>query len=99
MSSSKLETYLRSFQTDQQLHSFQEPIQPDLQRMQQILREFFHSHIPLIQQVGDHLLGMAGKRFRPALTLLISRLEGEPKRDPVFAATVIELIHTATLVH
>ena len=99
MSSSKLETYLRSFQTDQQLHSFQEPIQADLDRMQRILREFFRSNIPLIQQVGDHLLGMAGKRFRPALTLLISRLEGEPKRDPVFAATVIELIHTATLVH
>jgi octaprenyl-diphosphate synthase len=42
---------------------------------------------------------MSGKRFRPALTLLIARLEGEPKKDPVFAAAVIELIHTATLVH
>jgi octaprenyl-diphosphate synthase len=99
VSDSKLEAYLRSFQRDQQLHSFQEPIHKDLERMQGILREFFHSRIPLIQRIGDHLLEMAGKRFRPALTLLIARLEGEPSKDPVFAATVIELIHTATLVH
>ena len=96
---SKLEAYLRSFQRDQQLQSFQEPIHEDLSRMQLILREFFRSQIPLIQRIGDHLLEMSGKRFRPALTLLISRLDGEPRKDPVFAAAVIELIHTATLVH
>ncbi len=99
VSSSKLDTYLRSFQTDQQLHSFQEPIQEDLGRMQIVLADFFQSPIPLIRQIGEHLLGMSGKCFRPALTLLISSLEGKPKKDPVFAAAVIELIHTATLVH
>ena len=99
VSDSKLEAYLRSFQTDNQLHSFQEPIREDLDRMQLVLRKFFRSHIRLIQHVGDHLLEMSGKRFRPALTLLISRLYGEPRKDPVFAAAVIELIHTATLVH
>ena len=67
--------------------------------MQQLLREFFHSGIPLIVEVGDHLLGMSGKRFRPALTLLIANLKGDPAREPSFAAAVVELIHTATLVH
>lgn len=99
MSSSKLEAYLRSFRTDQQLRSFQEPINEDLGRMQSILKDFFSSSIPLIQRIGDHLLEMAGKRFRPALTLLVAHLDGRPKKDPVFAAAVIELIHTATLVH
>ncbi len=99
VSSSNLETYLRSFQSDRELHFFQEPIQSDLSRMQLLLREFFKSRIPLISEVGDHLLGMAGKRYRPALTLLISHLRGEPVRDPVFSAAVVELIHTATLVH
>jgi octaprenyl-diphosphate synthase len=42
---------------------------------------------------------MSGKRYRPALTLLVARLQGAPQRDPVFAAAIIELIHTATLVH
>ena len=90
---------MRSFQADAKLHSFQEPIQADLDRMQTVLRDFFNSRVPLIHEVGDHLLTMAGKRFRPALTLLIARLGGERARDPVFAAAVIELIHTATLVH
>ncbi len=99
VSSSNLETYLRSFRSDRELHSFQEPIQDDLARMQLLLREFFRSRIPLIIEVGDHLLGMSGKRYRPALTLLIARLRGEPTRDPVFSAAVVELIHTATLVH
>lgn len=67
--------------------------------MQQLLRDFFRSGIPLIAEVGDHLLGMSGKRFRPALTLLIANLKGGPPRDPSFAAAVVELIHTATLVH
>ncbi len=99
MSSSNLETYLRSFQADAKLHSFQEPIQDDLDRMQDVLREFFRSRVPLIHEVGDHLLTMSGKRFRPALALLIARMGGERARNPIFAAAVIELIHTATLVH
>jgi octaprenyl-diphosphate synthase len=99
VSSSNLETYLRSFRSDRELHSFQEPIQADLVRMQLLLRDFFRSRIPLVEEVGDHLLGMSGKRYRPALTLLIANLRGEPLRDPVFAAAVVELIHTATLVH
>lgn len=99
MSSSNLETYLRSYQTDSKLHSFQEPVRDDLARMQERLRDFFRSRVPLIQEVGEHLLGMSGKRFRPALTLLIARVEGEPARDPSLAAAAIELIHTATLVH
>ncbi|MFB3909869.1 MAG: polyprenyl synthetase family protein [Candidatus Eisenbacteria bacterium] len=99
MSRSHLETYLRSFQADQRLHDFQRPIHEDLVLMQSVLRDFFLSRVGLVHEVGDHLLGMAGKRFRPALTLLIARLGAPPAGDPVFAAAVIELIHTATLVH
>ena len=99
VSSPNLETYLRSFQADEKLHSFQQPIREDLGRMDLFLREFFNARIPLVHEVGEHLLTMAGKRFRPALTLLISHLNGRPGREPVFAAAVIELIHTATLVH
>ena len=99
MSSSNLETYLKSFQRDDKLHAFQEPIRADLIGMQDLLRDFFHSRVGLVQEVGEHLLTMAGKRFRPALTLLIARMNGQTSRDPIFAAAVIELIHTATLVH
>jgi len=57
------------------------------------------SEIPVIRQMGDHLLRGGGKRIRPALHLLACQAIGcdDPKR--ITLASVFELIHTATLVH
>lgn len=50
-------------------------------------------------QLG-HVLATPGKRVRPALTLLASRLFGQGKGDiPIKMATAVELLHIATLVH
>ncbi|HEX9149785.1 MAG TPA: polyprenyl synthetase family protein [Thermoanaerobaculia bacterium] len=61
----------------------------------------FRSPIPTIDRIGGHLAQGGGKRIRPALLLLCSRLleYGEKERRDVRYATVIEFIHTATLVH
>jgi octaprenyl-diphosphate synthase len=61
----------------------------------------FRSPIPTIDRIGGHLAQGGGKRIRPALLLLCSRLLGydEKERRDVRYATVIEFIHTATLVH
>jgi octaprenyl-diphosphate synthase len=76
-----------------------EVIAPKLLLVEEELRRNFESKIETIQDVGDHILGGGGKRLRPALLLLVSRmLRYEGYRDVVYAA-VIELIHTATLVH
>jgi octaprenyl-diphosphate synthase len=61
----------------------------------------FRSPIPTIDRIGGHLVQGGGKRIRPALLLLCSRLlgyDGTGRRD-VRYATVVEFIHTATLVH
>src|SRR4029453_2047646 len=61
----------------------------------------FRSPIPTIDRIGGHLAQGGGKRIRPALLLLCSRLlgyDGTGRRD-VRYATVVEFIHTATLVH
>lgn len=74
-------------------------IAPELLLVEDELRSNFQSNIRTINDVGDHILGGGGKRLRPALLLLVSKmLEYEGKRDIVYAA-VIEFIHTATLVH
>jgi octaprenyl-diphosphate synthase len=61
----------------------------------------FRSPIPTIDRIGGHLAQGGGKRIRPALLLLCSRLleYDEKGRRDVRYATVIEFIHTATLVH
>jgi octaprenyl-diphosphate synthase len=74
-------------------------IAPKLQLVEEELRRNFQSNIQTIHDVGEHILGGGGKRLRPALLLLISRmLRYEGYRDVVYGA-VIEFIHTATLVH
>ena len=74
-------------------------IAPKLERVEEELRRNFRSKIKTIDDVGDHILGGGGKRIRPALLLLVSRmLRYDGYRDVVYAA-VVEFIHTATLVH
>ncbi len=74
-------------------------IAPKLQLVEEELSRNFRSEIRTINDVGDHILGGGGKRLRPALLLLVSKMLGyEGHRDIVYGA-VIEFIHTATLVH
>ncbi len=59
------------------------------------------SNIQVIAYIGDYLRASGGKRVRPALTLLSTRAAGGDASRPnvVRMATVMELLHTATLVH
>jgi octaprenyl-diphosphate synthase len=76
-----------------------DPIAPKLELVEEELRRNFRSQIATIHDVGQHILGGGGKRLRPALLLLVSRmLRYDGYRDVVYAA-VVEFIHTATLVH
>jgi octaprenyl-diphosphate synthase len=76
-----------------------EPIAEKLQLVEDELKRNFESKIQTIGDVGDHILAGGGKRLRPALLLLVSKmLRYEGYRDVVYGA-VIEFIHTATLVH
>ena len=74
-------------------------IAPKLELVEEELRRNFRSRITTIHDVGEHILGGGGKRLRPALLLLVSRmLKYDGYRDVVYAA-VVEFIHTATLIH
>jgi len=57
------------------------------------------SDAPLLAQMGQHLMAMRGKMFRPTLVLLCSSVENDSKDEVVKLAAAVELIHLATLVH
>jgi octaprenyl-diphosphate synthase len=59
-------------------------IQPDLDRVEGILREVSRDPNPLIAEINAYLFQVAGKRVRPALLLLSSRLFGRPSEDAPF---------------
>ena len=64
--------------------------------------EFGHdtvSSVQAITEIGEYLRAGGGKRIRPALLFLSSKLSGYHGRGAVQLAAVVEIIHTATLVH
>jgi octaprenyl-diphosphate synthase len=74
-------------------------VAPKLELVEEELRKNFLSKIATIRDVGEHILAGGGKRLRPALLLLVSRmLRYDGYRDVIYGA-VVEFIHTATLVH
>jgi octaprenyl-diphosphate synthase len=74
-------------------------IQPDLDRVEAVLRDVSRDPNPLISEINAYLFQVAGKRVRPALLLLSSRLFGRPSEDAPFWSAMIEVIHTASLIH
>ena len=63
------------------------------------LKAALASEIPLVRQVADHIIGSGGKRLRPALLLLAAGACGYAGREQYTLAAVVEMIHTATLLH
>jgi octaprenyl-diphosphate synthase len=57
------------------------------------------SNVAAITDIGEHLRGGGGKRIRPALLLLSSKLFQCNERSVIRLGAVVEIIHTATLVH
>jgi octaprenyl-diphosphate synthase len=96
---SHLESFLRTVHTDENLREVQRPVEDELQRVRESLREFFRSPIPVVEKIGQYMVGVPGKLFRPTLVLLVSRHLGDRGEDAIFSATMVELIHTATLIH
>ena len=57
------------------------------------------SPVGLIQEMGEYIAGAGGKRLRPMLLLLASRVSGYRGPRSVRLGCVVELLHTATLIH
>ena len=74
-------------------------IEPDMQRVDAVIRERLHSDVVLIRQVSEYIIGSGGKRMRPALVLLSAGVFDYRGVHHHELAAVVEFIHTATLLH
>ncbi len=76
-----------------------ELVAPELVQVEEELRQYTHSSVRTISEIGEYILKGGGKRIRPMLLLLTSRMVGEITPGSIRLAAVVELIHNATLVH
>ncbi len=83
------------------LRSVLEPIRPQMDAVEVKLRATDEDEFPLLHLAMDRVFGSGGKRLRPALALLASRLgprRPEEERSVALGAA-LETLHTASLVH
>ncbi len=74
-------------------------LKDDLLKVEAQFKKDLASDVALIGQVGEYVLASGGKRLRPMLVLLCARLAGYSGEMHIGLASVVEFIHTATLLH
>jgi len=74
-------------------------IHDDLVRVEKEIANESVAPVDVVTNIGQHLQASGGKRLRPALLLLASRLLGDGGHSAIRLGAVVEIIHTATLVH
>lgn len=75
------------------------PIANPLAEVEQLLRDELRNEHAAVDEMLRHGSMLGGKRLRPALLLLAAQATGDVTREHITLAAVVEMIHTATLVH
>lgn len=81
------------------LDTIKQPITAELDTFELRFRDAVRSNVPLLDKVTWYIVQRKGKQVRPILVLLTAKLFGSIGEASYTAASLIELIHTATLVH
>jgi octaprenyl-diphosphate synthase len=81
------------------LDTIREPVLEELKKFDHIFRESMRSQVLLVDVISRYIIRQKGKRVRPLLVMLSAKLCGDINESTYRAATLIEILHTATLVH
>jgi len=81
------------------LDDIRKPVAREMSDFESYFGRTMKSNIPLLKIILNYILRRKGKQMRPLLVFLTARLNGEITEASYVAATMIELLHTASLVH
>ena len=76
-----------------------EAYREELEGVEEQVRKNLDSSVALVNTVAAHILSSGGKRIRPLFVSLCARLCGYSGRDHLLLGSLVEFIHTATLLH
>jgi octaprenyl-diphosphate synthase len=74
-------------------------IASDLKSLDAVIREHLGSEVALINSISEYIITAGGKRLRPVLLILFAKAFGYQGNFHHLLAAVVEMIHTATLLH
>lgn len=75
------------------------PIKYELEEFEPRFRAFMKSRVSLLDRIMNYIIKRKGKQMRPMFVFLSAKAFGETTESTYRAASMIELLHTATLVH
>jgi octaprenyl-diphosphate synthase len=76
-----------------------QPIEFEMKEFERRFRQNMESQLPLIDKITHYIIKRKGKQMRPMFIFLVSKMLGKVNDQTYDAATLIELLHTASLVH
>ena len=79
--------------------SFHRAVEADFTAVNELVVSQLHSDVGLVENIGHYIVEAGGKRLRPVVTLLSARANGYEGQKHLSMATIVEFIHTATLLH
>lgn len=85
--------------TKNSLSEIKKPIKEELHTFEEFFKRSLKSKVGLVDLVAKYILKQKGKKVRPLLVLLSAKVCGEINERSYRGATLVELLHTATLVH
>ncbi len=74
-------------------------VEADFKAVDKFIVDQLYSNVPLVENIGHYIVDAGGKRLRPLLVLLAAKTCKIDNQQHVALASVIEFIHTATLLH
>jgi len=81
------------------IKSIHAPIHEEMKKFNAFFNSSMKSAVPLLNIITNYILRRKGKQMRPMFVFLSAKLHGEIGDSSYTAATLIELLHTATLIH
>lgn len=81
------------------LDKIKEPINDDLKRFEPYFKEHMSTPVSLLNVITNYIFRRKGKQLRPMIVFLSAGLNGKISNETYVAAGMIELLHTATLIH
>ncbi len=81
------------------LNEIRQPVEEEMKMFEKHFRSSMKSKVPLLDLITHYILRRKGKQMRPLFVFLTAKMLGNVGESTFHAASLIELLHTATLIH